>query len=78
MVKDTVDEKLQEMQEEKELAIGKVMDQGTGKLSLPDLMRLFGPVQENADRKAFIVVDDDDEFDAEAPRIEANGHPMAP
>ncbi|KAA6409187.1 MAG: hypothetical protein FRX48_06740 [Lasallia pustulata] len=76
VVRNTVDEKLQEMQEDKQVAIQKAMDQGPGKLTLPDLMRLFGPVQEGADRKPFIIVDDDDEFDAEVPLNEGDDIPM--
>ena len=76
VVRNTVDEKLKEMQEDKQIAIQKAMDQSPGKLTLTDLMRLFGPVQEGADRKPFIIVDDDDEFGADVPFHEGDDIPM--
>ena len=68
VVKNTVDEKLQLMQDDKQEAIDAAMgDDGTrlAKLSLGELMRLFGPVQEDATHKEFIIVDDEDEYTSE-------------
>ena len=39
------------------------------KLSLTDLMKLFGPVQIGEDRKPFIMVDDEKEYDSAIPPI---------
>ena len=71
IVKNTVDEKLQDMQEYKreriEAAIG---DDGSrqAKLSMAELLRLFGPVR-GEDGKEFILVDDEDEYAAPSPTI---------
>ena len=70
VVKNTVDEKLQDMQREKMKVIEAAMgDDGRrlGKLSLAELMRLFGPIQEDEGRKGFIIVDDEDEVDSTVP-----------
>ena len=71
VVKNTVDEKLQAMQDSKEEAIGAAIDDSKmlDKLSLTDLMRLFGPVQIGEDRKPFIMVEDEAEFDSIIPPI---------
>lgn len=70
VVKNTVDEKLQEIQDEKEKAIGAAIDDNTmlEKLSLQDLMGLFGPVTLDDNRKPFILVDDEGEYEGLAPR----------
>ena len=62
MVKDTIDERLIEMQKEKEQAIGRAIDdkEMLKQLPMPDLMRLFGPVREDSDGCPFILVDDDE------------------
>ncbi|KAG7005506.1 DNA replication licensing factor mcm6 [Physcia stellaris] len=62
MVKDTIDERLIEMQKEKEQAIGRAIDDKKmlKQLPMPDLMRLFGPVREDSDGCPFILVDDDE------------------
>ncbi|OCL08694.1 hypothetical protein AOQ84DRAFT_35896 [Glonium stellatum] len=60
-VKNTVDEKLIQMQEKKQAEIDDVMeDDGTRlkKLTLKELMRLFGPIREEEDGTPFILVDD--------------------
>lgn len=69
VVKDTVDEQLQDMQNSKSKAIGEAIDNPTmlSKLSLHELMRLFGPVEIGDDRKPFILVDDDGEFNDNLP-----------
>lgn len=63
VVKDTVDEKLQDMQMVKAKRIGAAIDdlKMLGKLSLEQLLRLFGPVAHDASRRPFILVVDDDE-----------------
>ncbi|KAL8735482.1 MAG: hypothetical protein Q9181_002789 [Wetmoreana brouardii] len=69
VVKNTVDEKLQAMQKEKEAAIRQAIDDDKmlEALTVPELMSLFGDVQLDENQKPFIVVDDDGEFDKEAP-----------
>ena len=59
-VKNTVDERLQQMQEIKAKAIGKAMDeeQMLGKMTVTELLALFGPVQEGENRKEFVLVDE--------------------
>ncbi|KAI9775902.1 MAG: hypothetical protein M1835_005663 [Candelina submexicana] len=73
VVKNTVDEKLDLMQQEKSRIITHAMgDDGKrpGKLSLKELVRLFGPLGEgDEDIKEFIIVDDDDEFEGDVPPI---------
>ncbi|MCJ1383851.1 hypothetical protein MMC17_006965 [Xylographa soralifera] len=72
VVKNTVDEKLQNMQIDKQAKIDSAMgDDGTrlAKLSLSELLRLFGPVQEDETHKEFIIVDDEHEFDTEVPEL---------
>lgn len=70
VVKNTVDEKLQAMQEAKTKVIdGAIDDERTlDKLSLTDLMRLFGTVELDEDHRPFILVDDEGEFDKIAPQ----------
>ena len=72
VVKNTVDEKLQNMQIDKQANIDSAMgDDGTrlAKLSLSELLRLFGPVQEDETHKEFIIVDDEHDFDMEVPEL---------
>lgn len=66
-VKNTVDEKLQQLQEAKAEAIGEAMNtlKMLQKLSFKELLGLFGPVQEGEIRKEFVVVPDDGETDEE-------------
>ncbi|KAL9033351.1 MAG: hypothetical protein Q9214_007559 [Letrouitia sp. 1 TL-2023] len=68
-VKNTVDERLQQMQEVKAKAIGEAMNvpKMLQKLSFKELLGLFGPVQEGENRKEFVLVDDDGESDSEMP-----------
>ena len=63
VVKDTVDEKLQAMQMVKAKRIGAAIDdlKMLGKLSLEQLLRLFGPVVHDDNRRPFILVVDDEE-----------------
>ena len=60
VVKNTVDEKLQTLQDSKQEVIGAAIDDSKmlDKLSLPELMRLFGPVAVGEDRRPFILVDE--------------------
>ena len=61
VVKNTVDERLQNMQDSKQEKIGAAIDDSKmlDKLSLEELMRLFGPVKVGEDRRPFILVDED-------------------
>ena len=69
VVKNTVDDKLLDMQAHKSERIGAAMgDDGSreDKFTLMDLMRLFGPVEEEEmenGRKEFIIVEDRTEYD---------------
>ncbi|KAL8692613.1 MAG: hypothetical protein Q9218_002400 [Villophora microphyllina] len=73
VVKNTVDETLLDMQKKKEADIRKAIDSDKmlEALSLPELMSLFGDVEYDENNKPFIkpfrLVDDDGEFDKEAP-----------
>ncbi|KAL8706272.1 MAG: hypothetical protein Q9201_000648 [Fulgogasparrea decipioides] len=69
VVQNTVDEKLLQMQAAKEEAIRKAIDDNKmlEALSVQELMGLFGDVQLDENERPFIVVDDDGEFDKEAP-----------
>ncbi|KAL8798932.1 MAG: hypothetical protein Q9182_006279 [Xanthomendoza sp. 2 TL-2023] len=69
VAKNTVDEKLLQMQEVKSKAIREAIDDETmlEALSLPELMALFGEVRMDEGKKPFIVVDDEGEFDNENP-----------
>ncbi|KAF2873730.1 SNF2 family N-terminal domain-containing protein [Massariosphaeria phaeospora] len=62
-VKNTVDQRLIDMQERKKKEIDEVMeDDGStvGKMTIRDLMRLFGNLQDDENGKPFIVVDNPD------------------
>lgn len=60
VVKNSVDEKLQALQDSKREAIDKAIDDAKmlDQLSLRELMRLFGPVGVGEDKKPFILVDE--------------------
>lgn len=68
IVRDTVDEKLQNLQDSKQEAIGAAIDDSRmlDKLSLTELMRLFGPVGVGEDRRPFILVEGEGEEEAPA------------
>ena len=83
VVKETVDDKLLQMQQHKETVINDAIDDGkrTGKLSVKDLMRLFGTLSddtEDEDGPEFIIVEDesesamhlDEEYSQEQPTYE--------
>ena len=61
VMKDTVDERLVAMQEEKHEVISAAMDDRTilAHLTLPELLKLFGPVAYDENSKPFILVDDE-------------------
>jgi len=61
MVAGTVDERLIEMQKEKKEVIDAAIDDRTvmSKLSVTELMKLFGPVAYDENSRPFILVDDD-------------------
>ncbi|KAL9587787.1 MAG: hypothetical protein Q9203_003396 [Teloschistes exilis] len=69
VVRNTVDERLQQMQKKKAEAIRRAIDDERmlEALSIPDLMSLFGEVEYDKDDKPFILVDDEGEFAREAP-----------
>lgn len=69
LVEDTVDERLLEMQEEKKEIISTAMDDRSvmANLTLPELMKLFGPVAYDENSKPFILVDDGLENSSERP-----------
>ncbi len=60
IVEDTVDDRLLEMQEEKKEVISKAMDDRSvmANLTLPELLKLFGPVAYDENSKPFILVDE--------------------
>ena len=70
IVKNTVDEKLQKMQDDKSAVIGEAIDSPKilEKRTLPELMALFGRVSEDENRKPFIMPDDDGEYDSVVPQ----------
>ena len=63
IVKGTVDEKLDEMQIKKDKAIGQALesDKNIAAFTVKELMELFGPVVEDHEGRAFILVDDEKE-----------------
>lgn len=63
MVEDTVDAKLIKMQEEKREIISAAMDDRDvlSKLSMEQLMRLFGEVAYDSNSRPFILVDDEED-----------------
>lgn len=70
VVKNTVDEKLQAMQEAKAKVIGEAIDgeKMLNTLVITDLMRLFGTVELDENHKPFILVEDEGEFESIAPQ----------
>ncbi|KAL8865939.1 MAG: hypothetical protein Q9174_006598 [Haloplaca sp. 1 TL-2023] len=69
VVRNTVDERIQAMQERKQKAIGQAIDDDTmlREMTLQELMGLFGEVQLDENEKPFILVDDEGEYDNEGP-----------
>jgi hypothetical protein len=69
MVEGTVDAKLIEMQETKKEIISAAMDdrEVLSKLSLDEVMRLFGEVAYDQNSKPFILVDDEEELRSKKP-----------
>ncbi|KAF3039514.1 hypothetical protein E8E12_004791 [Didymella heteroderae] len=62
-VKDTVDERLIEMQKTKQKEIDEIMDdrgKRTKNLEIADVMRLFGNIEEDGEGKPFILVENPD------------------
>ena len=61
-MKNTIDERLLETQKRKGKAIAAALDPKSKKLgdfTLKELMELFGPVEEDKNGRAFILVDDE-------------------
>ena len=71
IVENTVDEQLLEMQERKKEVISNAMDDRSimANLTLPELLRLFGPVAYDANSKPFIMVDDEAEMQGLVPPV---------
>lgn len=69
VVEDTVDERLLEMQEKKKEIISIAMDDRSvmANLTLPELLKLFGPVAYDENSKPFILVDDELEIRSKQP-----------
>lgn len=69
VARNTVDDKLQQMQEAKAKAVGHAIDDEKmlKALSLQELLGLFGQVDGSDVEHPFIVVDDEGEFDRECP-----------
>ncbi|KAL8848420.1 MAG: hypothetical protein Q9221_006555 [Calogaya cf. arnoldii] len=69
VARNTVDDRLQQMQEAKAKAVGRAIDDETmlKALSLQELLGLFGQVDGSDVDHPFIVVDDEGEFDNEKP-----------
>ncbi|KAL8754250.1 MAG: hypothetical protein Q9199_004477 [Rusavskia elegans] len=69
VARNTVDDKLQQMQEAKAKAVGHAIDDEKmlKALSLQELLGLFGQVDGSDVEHPFIVVDDEGEFDTECP-----------
>ncbi|KAL8793681.1 MAG: hypothetical protein Q9195_003730 [Heterodermia aff. obscurata] len=63
VVRGTVDERLDKMQLEKDKAIGQALeaDKNIAAFTVKELMKLFGPVTEDQEGRAFILVDDEKE-----------------
>lgn len=61
VVEDTVDQRLMKMQEDKKEIISTAMDDRSilANLTLPELLKLFGPVAYDENSKPFILVDDE-------------------
>ena len=66
IIKDSVDEKLQEMQIRKDAIISTAMNdrKALSSLSVEDLMRLFGEVKFDKNKRPFIAMDDDEKLDS--------------
>ena len=75
VVKNTIDEKLEKLQKEKDAAIFTAIDDSRmlRTLSVKNLMRLFGPVRHEEDGKPFILVNDDGDGDWTDLELSANG-----
>ena len=74
MVKDSVDTKLTAMQVTKSEIVSTAMgDQSRpGKLSLRELVRLFGTSNGSDEEREFILVDDKNDYDEGAPPLQAD------
>lgn len=71
VVKNTIDAALVAIKERKQMEIDEVMDDSKRreKLSVHDLLRLFGPVGEDEEGKPFIFADGNDEGGPEHLRL---------
>ena len=65
VVKNTIDAAMMAMKERKQIEIDEVMDDSKRKekLSVDDLMRLFGPVDKDSEGKPFIFAEGADQYD---------------
>ena len=72
LINDSVDDKLEQMQKHKRQIIGAAMDDRTvtKKLSVQEVMRLFGEVKfDRKTKKPYIAMDDDEKVDAIVPPL---------
>ncbi len=75
VVEDTVDEQLLAIQEVKKEIISNAMDDRSvmANLTLPELLKLFGPVAYDENSKPFIMVDDEAEIRSNRPAAPGAG-----
>lgn len=80
VVQNTVDEQLLKMQEEKREIISSAMDDRSvlANLTLPELLKLFGPVAYDENSKPFILLDDDLNVPSMQPSAPRAGEDSAP
>ena len=68
VVKNTIDEAMMAMKKRKQIEIDEVMDSKRKNApTIADLMRLFGPVGEDSEGKAFIFAEEEGQYDEDAP-----------
>lgn len=72
MIENSVDDRLEDLQKHKDQIIGAAIDDRSvsSKLSVHELMRLFGEVQvDKKTQRPFIAMDDDERLDAILPPV---------
>ena len=79
VVKRTMDERLEEMQIQKEKAIDEALstNQHIAGFTVKELMKLFGPVVEDQEGHAFILVDDEKEPREDTPQPKRRNNGMS-
>lgn len=75
IVNDTVDERMQQMQDDKKVQIDGVLNEQTETLSMQNLLRLLGPVRKDVstDQEVLVVAEDDERAADEDARPMADG-----